>query len=264
MARADDTRPQFNEIHASRWRDHDAARSYKSRPPYPDETFDALERLIIDAPRVVLDVGCGTGKIARPLAPRVDRIDAIDLAVEMLAEARLLPGGDGPNISWRAGRAEDAPLDPPYALAVGGESLHWMDHHVLLPRLARALTPNGVLAVASVDDTAPAPWRGGLLEIVKRHSTAKNYVPFDMLRVWEEAGVYTPRGEHLTAPIAFTQTVEDFIDAHHAMSTLTRAHTDAEAFDAEMRALLEPHYPDGVMTRDIRGRIAWGRPHAAG
>src|SRR5690349_2559845 len=43
---------------------------YHLRPSYPPQTFELLTDLIVDEPRVVLDVGCGTGKIARPWWPR--------------------------------------------------------------------------------------------------------------------------------------------------------------------------------------------------
>lgn len=262
MSRATPTQAQFAAEHARRWQDSDAARSYRSRPPYPSETFDILESLIADEPRHVLDVGCGTGKLARELAPRVARVDAVDLAAEMVAEGARLPGGDAANLRWSVGRAEEAPLDPPYALIVGGESLHWMAWQIVLPRFARALTPNGVLAIARVDDSAPAPWRAGLLEIIQRHSTAKSHVPFDMLPAWESGGLFLKLGDRMTAEIDFAQSVEEFIDAHHAMSTLTRAHIDAALFDREVRGLLAPYCPDGVLRRRIRGQVEWGQPLA--
>lgn len=260
MSRAVSHQAAFAAEHAGRWQDTDAARSYASRPPYPDETFDLLDGLIADEPRHVLDVGCGTGKLARPLAARVARVDAIDLAKEMVEQGARLAGGDARNLRWSVGRAEEVPLDPPYALVVGGESLHWMDFAVVLPRFARALTTNGVLAVVYPDDSAAAPWRDPLMEIIKRHSTAADYAPFDMLTEWAAAGLFRKLGEHTTAPVEFTQSVEAFIDSHHARSTLTRAHIDAERFDREVRELLAPHCPDGVLRRPIRGRVEWGKP----
>ncbi|MEX2207734.1 MAG: class I SAM-dependent methyltransferase [Myxococcota bacterium] len=262
MSRAVSHQAAFAAEHAGRWQDADAARSYASRPPYPDETFEILAGLIADEPRHVLDVGCGTGKLARPLAGRVSRVDAIDRAREMVELGAGLPGGDARNLRWFVGRAEEVPLDPPYALIVGGESLHWMDFGVVLPRFARALTANGVLAVVNPDDSAPAPWRDPLLEIIQRHSTAKDYAPFDMFAAWESAGLFRKLGERTTAPIEFSQSVEAFIDSHHARSTLTRAHIDAERFDSEVRELLAPHCPGGVLRRPIGGRVDWGLPLA--
>ena len=58
----------------------------------------------------------------------------------------------------------------------------------------------------------------------------------------------------------FEQPVEEFIAAHHAMSSLTRAHIDASAFDAELRELLAPYCPDGFLRRRISTWIGWGLP----
>jgi trans-aconitate methyltransferase len=119
------SREQIRDEHARRWHDLDAAESYRYRPSYPAETFEMLDSLIPDGPRAVLDVGCGTGNVTRPLAARVERVDAVDFAPEMVAVAQTLPGGDSPNIRWQVARAEDAVLTPPYALVVGGASFHW-------------------------------------------------------------------------------------------------------------------------------------------
>ncbi len=254
--------PQFTRAHATRWQDVDAARAYKHRPNYPAETFNFLVSLITDEPRAVLDLGCGTGNIARLLAPRVQRIDAIDIAQEMLDEARTLPGGGGANIRWTCSPAETAPLTPPYALITGGESLHWMHWETLMPRLAAARTPNAMLAVVKVEEPTPPPWHADLLKVIQRHSTAQNHVPFDMIPAWENAGLFAKHGDILIAPAPTEQPLADYIAGFHAMSTLTRAHIDHAAFDAEARAAIAPHCPDGIVRRDLGALIVWGVPLA--
>src|SRR5436309_15943530 len=96
--------------YAAQFGDAAVVAAYQHRPPYPDAVFDLLAGLIAGEPRVVLDLGCGTGDVARPLAPRVARVDAVDIAPAMLAQGRALPGGDHPHLRWILGSAETAPL----------------------------------------------------------------------------------------------------------------------------------------------------------
>ncbi len=253
--------PQFNDEHARRWHDADAAECYQYRLPYPVDTFDLLVGLIVDGPRAVLDLGCGTGEIARVLAPRVARVDAVDFAAEMVAVGKRRPGGGAANIRWQVAKGEEAELEAPYSLVTGGQSLHWMNWEVLMPRLAGALTPGGMLAVVGPNEVDPLPpWDAELKTIIPRYSTAKNYVPFDMIPAWESAGLFREVGMVRTGPVAFEQTVAEYIAAFHANSTLTRAHIDAEGFDAEVRTVVAPHCPDGVVRLTVRSQVLWGKP----
>jgi len=93
--------------HAAMYRDASGARSYRNRPPYPDQTIDVLAELVPAACRRVLDVGTGTGSIARPLAAHVDWVDALDFSAAMLAVGRHLAGGDGSNLRWIVGSAAE-------------------------------------------------------------------------------------------------------------------------------------------------------------
>ncbi|GEM_PF-3621096 len=158
--------------HAGRFQDQSVVDRYHLRPAYPPETFTVLNELIADEPRVILDLGCGTGNIARPLAAyeTVERIDAVDLSLPMIERGKTLPGGDSPKIRWRHGRAEDVELNLPYALVTAGESLHWMTWDVVLPRLARVLTPHGVLAIAYMHEKS-MPWSMGAKRIEQRFTT---------------------------------------------------------------------------------------------
>jgi 2-polyprenyl-3-methyl-5-hydroxy-6-metoxy-1,4-benzoquinol methylase len=53
------------------------ATAYACRPPYPAGVIDFLGQLATATPRQVLDIGAGDGALARPLAERVDRVDAV-------------------------------------------------------------------------------------------------------------------------------------------------------------------------------------------
>jgi ubiquinone/menaquinone biosynthesis C-methylase UbiE len=253
------------EHHAGRFQDQSVVDRYHLRPAYPPEIFSILNELLGDEPRVVLDLGCGTGNIARPLAASVERIDAVDLSLPMLKRARTLPGGDSPKIRWLHGRAEDIELEPPYGLVTAGESLHWMEWDVVLPRLARIMTPHGLLAIAYVDEQSQefAPWSDGSRQISQRFTNNPAYQPFDWIAELEKHGLFQKVGERQTAPVSIQQTVEDYIAARHARSTLsldTMTAEQAQQFDAQMRALLMPYASDGLLTFSVVGGITWGKP----
>ena len=251
--------------HAGRFQDQSVVDRYHLRPTYPPETFTILNELIVDEPRVVLDVGCGTGNVARPLAEYVERIDAVDLSLPMLERARTLPGGDSPKIRWWHGRAEVVETQPPYALVTAGESLHWMEWDVVLPRLARVLTQHGMLAIAYVEEQSarPAPWSEGSRQISQRFSNNPAYQPFDWIAELEKERLFQKLGERQTAPVSVKQTVEDYIAAKHARSTLsldTMTAEQAAQFDMEMQALLLPFAQDGRLIFSVVGGITWGKP----
>jgi ubiquinone/menaquinone biosynthesis C-methylase UbiE len=247
---------------AGRFQDQSVVDRYHLRPAYPPETFTILNALVGDEPRAVLDVGCGTGNVARPLAEYVARIDAVDLSLPMLERARTLPGGDSAKIRWVHGRAEDVELEPPYVLVTAGESLHWMEWDVVLPRLARVLTPHGLLAIAFVEEQ-PAPWSEGKSQISQHFTNNPIYQPFDWIAELEKERLFQQLGMRLTALVSVSQTVVDYIAAQHARSTLsldTMTAEQATQFDMEMQSLLVPFAQDGLLTFSVVGGIRWGKP----
>jgi 2-polyprenyl-3-methyl-5-hydroxy-6-metoxy-1,4-benzoquinol methylase len=146
---------------ASAFGDAGVADAYRYRPPYPAEVFDLLLGLCADLPPSVLDAGCGTGSLARHLAARGARVDALDVFSAMIEQGKRLPNGDSPNLRWILGAVENAPLSPPYSLITCGDSLHWMDWYTAMTRFAEVLSPSGYLAILGVEQL-PAPWEGEL------------------------------------------------------------------------------------------------------
>ena len=53
--------------YGAQFKDATVVAAYQYRPEYPPELFEIVASLISDAPRRVLDVGCGTGYVARRL-----------------------------------------------------------------------------------------------------------------------------------------------------------------------------------------------------
>ena len=106
-----------------------------------------LRQVPVDAERV-LDVGCGTGALARSLAERVPRVDGVDRSAVMIEEARHLAP---PNVMLHLADAltADLPADT-YDAVLSSSVLHHLDLAEALPRMARWLRPGGVLAAVAL------------------------------------------------------------------------------------------------------------------
>ena len=242
--------------------DQSVVAAYHYRPTYPAELFPILGGLISDEPRVVLDVGCGTGDVARHLTEFVERVDALDISAAMIETGKAQAGGNSPRLRWQLGRAEDAPLEPPYALITAGQSLHWMDWELVMPRLARMLTPRGYLAILHVDQ-APNPWDADLRPLFPHFSTNKDFQPYDLLKELTTRHLFMPVGEQHTAAYSFVQPIEEYVESFHARNGLSRGRMSQEAaaeFDEAVRGLVTPFASDDRVELRIRGEVVWGLP----
>jgi ubiquinone/menaquinone biosynthesis C-methylase UbiE len=254
--------PSWNSYNAGAFQLEDVVRQYHLRHPYPSTLAPFLLDLATPKGAPVLELGCGTGEIARALAPHVERIDAIDISPRMIECARTMPGGDHPAIRWTVGRAEDAPLKGPYALAVAGASLHWMDWDTVLPRIARQLAPGAVLAIV-VSREVPAPWADALREIISRYSTIQNWQNADLMALLESRGVFKHIAKEHLAPEPHSRTIDEYVDGQHATSALARERMGADrarSFDDEVRALVSPYARDGMLELAAGAEVDRGTP----
>lgn len=109
------------------------------RPGYPAELLALVaDRAGLDGAGRLLDLGCGTGNVAIPLAAYVGEVVAVDVEPEMLAELRQ----DAPsNVRTVEARAEEVDESwGTFRLATIGAALHWFDSAFVLERLAK-ITP---------------------------------------------------------------------------------------------------------------------------
>lgn len=111
-----------------------------------------LEHAAPEAGEHALDVACGTGVVARRLAPRLGedgRVVALDINPDMLEVARGLSEPDGAEVEWREGEAASLP-DGPFDLVTCQQGLQFFpDRPAAAREMRRVLAPGG-RAVASV------------------------------------------------------------------------------------------------------------------
>jgi len=239
----------------------EVAALYQYRAPYPRDVFTILERLVVE-PRVVLDAGAGTGALARRFPPSIARVDAVDPSAPMIARGRALPGGADPRIRWILGRAEDAPLSPPYGLITGGASLHWMQPAIVWPRFRDALAPGARVAIVDTETTHSGDWRPEFLDLIRRYSPLDHH--FETHELVEQAvaqGLFVLEGEARTAPELFDQSIDAYLGLLGSTSTLSRVTlgSHADAFEAECRDVFARHRLDRIRSHVV-GYVAWGRP----
>ena len=100
-----------------------------------------------------LDVGCGAGLLAEPLARLGAQVTAIDPAAELIAAAREHAAGQGLAIDYRVSAVED--LTGTFDLITSMEVIeHTADPQQFLNELAKRLAPNGLLILSTPNATA--------------------------------------------------------------------------------------------------------------
>ena len=108
--------------------------------------LELLDRVPLDAPEFVYDLGCGTGEVTALMAERWPdaTVVGLDNSPQMLEQARSRPG----TALWI--EADIATWEPEASpdLIYSNATLQWLGgHDELFPRLARMLKPGGGLAV---------------------------------------------------------------------------------------------------------------------
>ena len=116
----------------------------------------------------VLDVGCGTGIVAREAAERVGpdgRVVGLDINPRMLDVARRI----APAIEWRHGDAMDLPFDDAaFDVVVSQYALMFFpDPGLALRAMWRVLAPHGRLAVAVCGPMAETPGYDALARVAE-------------------------------------------------------------------------------------------------
>lgn len=252
-------------FYADTFKDQRVVDAYRHRPPYPDEVFTILASLLTDEPRTILDIGAGSGDLARRMVEFARRVDAVDFSQHMIERGRQLPNGDHPHLRWIYGKVEEVQLSPPYALITAGSSIHWVEWERAFPLLRAALTPHGSLALV-YRRTLPMPWNADLRNLRVQFSAHPSARGSRVVEELEARGFFRKLGEKETAPVAFFQSIEDFIEGLHSRSSFSReliGQQQAADLDQQVRDLLLQYHPDGILPLQVVGTAIWGTPENA-
>ena len=169
-----------------------------------------------------LDVGCGAGLLAEPLARLGAKVTAIDAAPELIEVAKAHAGGQGLEIDYRHAAVED--MDGTFDLVTSMEVIeHVADPQAFLNSLAARLAPGGLMILSTPNRTA---WSKLLMVTIAEgigqipkgtHDHGKFITPEEMKAMMAAAGLavidcegigFSPsRGLHLSEDLSLNYLV---------------------------------------------------------
>lgn len=258
------------------------ARYYrKYRPGYSDAAIQYVrQRFGLDGTDRVLDLGCGTGQIAVPVAAFVDEVVGMDPNEAMIREARAhAAAASRPNVRFVVGSdAQLGALRGSFDLATMGRSFHWMNQDRTLAELARRTGPDGGIAILGDVEWlthGEREWQVAVYEVVDEYvDTLPARVPASELEYDEPWDVMLADFgfvdvETQTFELERSWTAESVLGYLHSLSFCGPAMLDDDiaAFESAVRGRLEAFgrepFLEAVEERVISG---WnpGRCHGSG
>ena len=227
----------------------------RHRAGFPDEFFERLKALgILRAGIRALDLGTGTGTIARGLATRGCEVTGLDRSAPLMEQAAELDRGAGAVVKYVNAAAEETGLAAAeFDLVTAGQCWHWFDRPRAAAEARRVLKPEGRLVIAHFDwIVLPGSMTEATEKLIEKHNPKWKF--------GGGLGIY-PLWPHDMAVAGFVN-IETFsfdLDAiytHEAWRGRIRASAGVGAslepdrvatFDDELRAMLAKRYPEDPM-----------------
>ena len=130
---------------ASHW---DAEAYHRVSDPQVAWGRAVLSRLELRGDELVIDAGCGTGRLTRELAARLPRgsVVALDASSQMLEQARTQLADSQPPVRFVRASLPALPFDAVADVVFSTATFHWVpDHPALFANIHRALKSGGRL-----------------------------------------------------------------------------------------------------------------------
>ena len=125
----------------------------RHRAGFPPELLDRLAAIGVVRPGArVVDLGTGTGSLARLFAQRGCEVTGVDVAAPLLEQARRLDREAGVRVAYVEGRAEATGLPGGrFDVVSAGQCWHWFDRPAAALEVARLLVSGGTVVIAHFD-----------------------------------------------------------------------------------------------------------------
>jgi len=223
----------------------------RHRAGFPESFFERVSAFGIGTQgQTLIDLGTGTGTLARGFARRGCSIIGIDPAMNMLEQAKQASAAEGVTVDYRVGTAEDTGLPDTYAdVVTAGQCWHWFDGDAAARECYRILKPDGKVVIAHFDWL---PLKGNVVEATERLIQAYN----PAWKLGGGSGIY-PLWSRYLAENGFANleifTYDTFpVYSHEAWRGRIRASAgvgaslppeQVAAFDPELAELLHTRFP---------------------
>ena len=209
--------------------------------------LDLMARIAAEAPRRIVDLGCGPGNVTELLKRRwpAAEVTGVDGSAAMLAKAR----NAAPECRFvEADITAWTPAAPP-DLIYSNAALHWIaGHQTLFPRLLSLLAPAGTLAVQMPamhaeplralqhEVAANGPWAELLLDIDSARPILEPGDYWDLLKpraasldMWQTIYLHALNGEDAVVQWAMGSSLRPFLDRlpPNLKDGFVRAYADA-------------------------------------
>lgn len=236
------------------------------RPGYPAAVFARLRAAFgLDGTGRLLDLGCGTGELARPLHADFAEVVGVDRSPEMVAEARRQSGRAGlANIRLLCMPAEDISDQlGRFRLVTLGNSFHWMRRDVVLDKAYDLLEHRGGVAVLGNPGGIWAgedPWERVVREVVVRWLGPRRRTRAGLFAATEGAERVALARSRFVDSAAYEHRWERPVDVDTILGELystsfankTLLGEQAAAFAADVRRALLALEPSGRFVQHLR------------
>lgn len=224
--------------------DHCATDYAQHRPTYPQPLMDHLQQAIKTSPSFrVIDIGAGTGLFTHLLLQLGWPVVALDPSLAMLTQMK-----PHPNLTRLLAQAEHLPLKNQSAnLITVAQAFHWLNPPFALREFARALSPDGYLALCWNNRDLQFPF------VAEFENLIQEYNPVYQCEYRQQDWAGKINATNLFQKVTYLEFFHHWTIAHDNFIGFTRSLSyvrnvlskpDRQAFEGRLRILINHHFPN--------------------